>query len=434
MIKKLLSKVKQFGKEGLFHIFGSSVLAKVGGIISSVVVIRKLPKTDYGSYVDAENLYAYFAIFIGLGIASAMIQYCSENVSEGRKNALYRYSLGMGMVGNFILLPLILGVAALKYLGGSTAEAAYLSMLGFLPFFAYADQYLQLVLRVKLKNKAFSRTNMIYTVTHVCGNIVLTLLFGVPGLILSQYLGHAVAALHSVFVLRKEKFFRGISAAEEKLARKDRREYISYSLVCAVTNFTSTALMLLDVTCLGLVLDDPTVLADYKVAATIPSALLFVPKSLMTFYYPKLVRAFSESKARGFKEVKGLIKVYALVNGGIFVCLTVFAPLIIRILYGEKYANVVPIFIILGANYLVCSFKNITGNTIAVLKKVKMNLLFAVLSGVLNIGLNLCLIPSLGSVGAAVATLCVSCCVVAMNTVYLILYAKKPEEPNANTL
>lgn len=63
-MKNLFKKIKQLAKEGLFHIFGSSVIAKVGGIISSVVVIRNLPKAAYGSYVDAENLYAYAAIFI----------------------------------------------------------------------------------------------------------------------------------------------------------------------------------------------------------------------------------------------------------------------------------------------------------------------------------------------------------------------------------
>ena len=425
MLKKFLSKTKQFAREGLFHIFGSSVLAKIGGIVSSVVVIRKLPKIAYGNYVDAENLYSYFAIFIGLGISSAIIQYCSENISESKKNSLYRYSLITGMVGNFILLPLILGVATLKYFTGSPAEATYLSFLSFLPFFAYADQYLQLVLRVKAKNQAFSRTNIIYTFTHVGGNIILTLLFGVPGLIFSQYLGHTVAAIHSLIVLNKEGFLKQIVFPGEKLLQEFKKEYLSYSLVCALTNFASTVLILLDVTCLAIVLNDPTVLADYKVAATIPSALLFVPKSLMTFFYPKLVKAFSTDVKQGLSEIKKLIKVYALINGLIFICLVIFAPLIIRILYGEKYLNIIPIFIILSANLLVCSFKNITGNTIAIIKKVKVNLTFSVVSGVLNICLNICLIPLLGSMGAAIATTVVSVVIVLANILYLINYFKK---------
>ena len=425
MIKNTFSKIKKLGREGLFHIFGSSVLAKIGGIVSSVVVIRKLPKETYGSYVDADNLYSYFAIFIGLGISSAIIQYCSENISDNKKNALYRYSLGMGMVGNLILFPLVLGVAYLKFYTGAKTEALYLALLSLLPFFAYTDQYLQLVLRVKLKNKEFSHTNIIYTVTHVGGNILFTILFGIPGLIFSQYLGHIVASIYSYVVLNKDDFAKQIKANREPLSKSFKKEYLSYSLICAVTNFASTVLILLDVTCLAIVLGDSTVLADYKVAATIPAALIFVPKSMMTFFYPKLVSAFSTSQKQGLSEIRRLIKIYTLINGTIFVALAVFAPLIIRILYGNKYLNIVPIFIILGFNYLICSFKNITGNTIAIIKKVKMNLLFSVVSGILNIVLNLCLIPILGSLGAAVATTAVSITIVCLNVIYLSVYFRK---------
>ena len=53
MFKKILDKVRQFAKEGIFHIFGSRVIAQVGAMISSMVVIRFLEKTEYGYYVDA---------------------------------------------------------------------------------------------------------------------------------------------------------------------------------------------------------------------------------------------------------------------------------------------------------------------------------------------------------------------------------------------
>ena len=424
-MKKLSKKIKQFAKEGLFHIFGSSVLAKIGGIVSSVVVIRDLPKIAYGSYVDAENVYGYVAIFIGLGIASAMIQYCCENITEERRTALYRYSMKLGMLGNVILLPMILLLAGLKYLGGHETQAVYLAMLCGLPFFAYADQYLQLVLRVKRKNAYFARTNMIYTVVYVCGNIVLTLIFGVPGLIASQYLGHTVAAAHSALILRRENFFRVVVDSRDGLERKFRKEYLSYSLTCAVTNFASTALLLLDVTCLSLVMGDTEVLADYKVASTIPLALAFVPKSLATFYYPKLVSAFSEGKKRGVSELGQMAKLSGLLNGGIFIVLILGAPLIVWILYGNKYMNIVPIFRILSVNYLFDAVRNITGNTIAVLKKVKVNLAFSVISGVLKIGLNICLIPVLGSMGAAVSTLMITIFIVVMNGAYLLRCYRK---------
>ena len=425
MLKKLLAKIRGMGKEGLFHIFGSGAFAKIGGLISSVVVIRDLPKAAYGSFVDANNLYSYLAAFIGLGLHNAVMQYCSEKITDDRRHAIYGYSLKTGMLGNFLLTAALLLLSLWKRGRGDTVEAEYLLLMMGLPFLTYIDHYFQIILRVKLKNTDYAKTNMVYVIVHVGGNIAMTLLWGVPGLIGSMYLAHGAAALRSAWVLQKDGLFAGMRATPERLDRKDHREYLSYALVYALTTFASAVLVLLDVTCLGLVLGDAEVLADYKVAATIPSACLFIPGSLTIFYYPKMVQAFSESRAAGANQLRGLVKVYLLVNGIITLVLLVCAPLVVWLVFGNKYMNVVPIFRILSANYLAASMRNLTSHVFAVLKKVKANLFFSILSGVLNIGLNLLLIPILGSPGAAWATLTVTCFVLLLNILYINRYLKK---------
>jgi len=82
--------------------------------------------------------------------------------------------------------------------------------------------------------------------------------------------------------------------------------------------------------------------------------------------------------------------------------------------------NVIPLFQILSVNYLFYCVRNLMGNTIAAIKKVKVNLVFAVISGVLNICLNMLLIPVLGSVGAAVATLIVTIVIAIMDCAYVM--------------
>lgn len=425
MIKQLLDKLRQYAKEGLFHIFGSQVIAQVGGLISSVIVIRQLEKVTYGHYVSASNLYSYLAIFVGLGMASAIMQYCSERVGEQRKNAIYRYSFVVGTWGNLLLVLALFGLSFWKRSVGNGEVAYYLALMWGLLFMAHFSGYMQTVLRVKLNNKAFAYANMSYTGVLLAGNIILTALFGVPGLIFSRYLAYLVQILIYVFVLRKERFWGGVLKETTRLERQERRQILSYSLICALTNFASTILVLLDVTCLDLVLGDPTVLADYNVAATIPSACAFVPSCLMMFFYPKLVRALSESKEAGVSMLKQLSKIYAVVNGFVYLCLALFAPLIIWIIYGQKYMNVIPLFEILSLNYLFYCVRNLTGNVVAAVKKVKMNLVFSVLSGVLNICLNMTLIPWIGSAGAAIATLTVTAFISVLNISYVLRYIRK---------
>lgn len=425
MIKKLLSKLRQYAKEGLFHIFGSQVIAQVGGLISSVIVVRQLEKAAYGHYVSASNLYSYLAIFIGLGMSSAIMQYCSERVTENRKNAVYRYSFYVGSVGNVLIALILLGLSYWKGQGGNYEVAYYLQLMCGLPFVTYVGGYMQVVLRVKLKNQAFSFANMAYSVVLLFGNILFTILFGIPGLICSKYVACMVQVVFCASALHKEHFWSQVSQEESRLQGKEKWQITNYALVCALTNFASSVLVLLDVTCLDMVLGESAVLADYQVAATVPSACTFIPACLMTFFYPKLVRSLSEGKNAGKAAIGQLVKIYAVVNGFVYLCLAVFAPLIIWIIYGPKYMNVIPLFEILSLNYLVYCVRNLMGNVIAAIKKVKINLIFAIMSGVLDICLNLLLIPALGSAGAAVATLAVTTFIAILDVSYVVHYLKK---------
>jgi len=425
MLKDLFQKMKTLANEGLFHIFGSSVLAKMMGLISSVVVVRQLPKVDYGYYVSANNLYSYLAIFIGMGLGSAIIQYCSEQVSQGRKNSIYRHSLLTGGVSNILVFIAILALSFWKQRTGQGEVAYYLRLMCGLPFVVFADSYQQIVLRVKLKNQIFSYANMLHSVVLLVGNVAFTILFGIPGLICSMYLSYVASAAVCSWALFREGFYGNIFRERDKLARQDRKEINSFALICAITNFASTVLVLLDVTCLDLVLGDAAVLADYKVASTIPASCAFIPSCLMTFLYPKLVAAFSRSKQMSFDSLKKLAQLFLGINGLVCVGLCVFAPLIIWAIFGPKYMNVTPIFIILSVEYLVNSARTLLGNVIAVLKKVKINLMLSVVSGFIKIGLNLILIQSLQSVGAAIATLVVSIFVATMELLYLRHYFKQ---------
>lgn len=422
MIDNLRKKIKELMDAGLFHIFGSRVLAQMGGLISSVIVVRNLPKLEYGYYVSATNLYSYLATFIGFGMINAILQYCSEQVSESRKNAIYRYSLSFGMLANGILCAAALLLAQWKAAEGNQEVAFYLRLMCLLPFAEYADTYLQMILRVKLENRVFSYANMVNSAFLLVGNIVFTMLLGIPGLICSIYLAHIASCTVCAVSLNRGRFFGRMLLCGEQLAGRDRREVSGYALTYAVTNFASTVLVLLDVTCLDLVLRDAAVLADYKVASTIPAACVFIPRCLMTFYYPRLVPAFAADKKEGLRRISELAKLSAVINGTAYVCLALFAPVIILIVFGEKYRNVVGLFEILSLNYLVYCVRNITGNMIAVIKKVRVNLLFSTISGLMNVALNLCLIPVFGSAGAAIATLIVTSVITLLNSAYLWRY------------
>ena len=129
-MKKLFLKIKEFAKDGLFHIFGGSVVSKIVGVLSTFFVIRHLDKVAYGEYVSANNLFSYFTTFVGLGLANAALQYCSENISTQKKNGIHNYSLWMGSLSNILVAAAIVVMALVKGWMGDRNEAYYLCRRG----------------------------------------------------------------------------------------------------------------------------------------------------------------------------------------------------------------------------------------------------------------------------------------------------------------
>jgi len=71
------------------------------------------------------------------------------------------------------------------------------------------------------------------------------------------------------------------------------------------------------------------------------------------------------------------------------------------------------------------SFRIPAGNVIASVRKVKINLYNSILSGVLNILLDIVLIYKFGSIGAAIATTSIFIISSIISNVYLFIYFKK---------
>lgn len=422
-IKKTIIKCEQ---GGLFHIFGSSVLSEIGGLISSIVVIRHLPKLLYGQYVDANNLYSYLAVFIGFGLGSAVMQYCNEPIDSNEKNAIYRFSFRAGMLFNIVLGIITVFFAFLKQQAGHSDVAYYLILMSALPLATYLTTLTQIILRVRRANKLYSATNVILTVARVVGNILFTYLWSVTGLIFSTYASYIVSTVGAVACLKRDGFFTSYAVKKVDLPTKRKWEIARYAIICAVTNFTSTMLSLLDITCLGIVLSDSTVLADYHVAAVIPSACMFIPAGLITYLYPHMVEKCAMGRVEAYQETKRLLRVFLIVTAIITLCCILIGPFAIRIIYGEKYANVIPVFRILCLNFFVFGgIRKILGNTLAALKKVNINFIHTSLTGVLNIVLNLALIPRYGAIGAAIATVMATTIVAVLELSYLYRYFKK---------
>lgn len=421
MIKKLVYILK----DGLFHILTGSFFGKFIGFLSSIFVIRYLPVKEYGIYVSASNFYSYITVFIGMGFSGAILQYCSEIRSQGQKNDLCCYAIKKGTVFNFILCIIIL----LYSIFGNTSEEkerVYLGCLAFLPFISYICDFFQVQLRVHNLNKEYSYVGGMSAILTFVSNLILSRIIGVLALIITPYIVNLLTFYISTWFLKKRNMLDINFASYKILPYEIKREFATYSLGISFTNFTSVMLTLLDVTCLGLVLGDMEILAEYKVATAIPTAMLFIPDAFIVYYYPKLVSLYNSDIKMFVKEVKFAQVILLIISFFISFLMFNLSDFIIIAVYGEKYSDSAIIFRILCINYFVyCSFRKFYGNLIAMIRKIKVNFINTLLSGIINIILNLFLIEKMGSMGAAVATLIVSGFTTCISMGYLKFHLKR---------
>ena len=146
--------------------------------------------------------------------------------------------------------------------------------------------------------------------------------------------------------------------------------------------------------------------------------------------YPYLAKRREDKKWIGktyFKLIIGL----GVINLIITIILIMFAPLIIKIIFGENYLDCVPAFRILSFGYFIAgTFRVPAGNTLFALKKLKVNLINSILSGVVNIVLDIVLILKYGHIGAAIATVTVFIVssIIANGYIYYYVYIEKEGE------
>lgn len=424
-MNRYFEKTKTLFRTGFFHIFGGSVINKILGFFSTAVLVRILTKTEYGVFTCAWNIYSIVLLANGMGMESGVLQLCSEHSGDlSYARRVCGYGTRFGLLFDCLLMGVLLAVGLFVPLSiGGAGEL--LVLLAALPMGKLLFSITASHLRAQKQNQAYAWFSVSNTLLVFGATAAGALLLRQKGLVLGYYWAYAISALLALRWIKAPLFSR-----EGKVDRAERRSLLSISFVSMCNNGLSQLLYLLDVFVLGILTASEDILASYRVATIIPTALSFIPTSLAMYVYPYFAQMRNDGKwcMRKYQQILlGLGFVNLLICGGLFL----FAPWIIRLFFGEVYLDAVPVFRILSLNYFFSgTFRTISGNLLVTQRKLKFNLYVAVFSGVLNIVADYILIRLWGSVGAAFATMLVVLVTGLLNTVYLIHTFRKQKNPS----
>ncbi|WKL45999.1 flippase [Flavobacterium pectinovorum] len=143
----------------------------------------------------------------------------------------------------------------------------------------------------------------------------------------------------------------------------------------------------------------------YSVSTRFTELWYFIPSIFATSFFPKLVEKFSSNRDNYYSVCLKLLKLLFAISFSIAVFFSFFSEFIISFLYGQEYVmSVFALQISIWTGIFV--FWGVAAGNILVIENLNKHNLIKSLQGlVLNIILNLILIPKYGINGAAIATL-----------------------------
>ena len=349
----------------------------------------------------------------GFGMSSAVLQVCSEKCDGEARLRVYEYGLGFGAKVNIALGGLVILIALLVPLKIEGANR-YLALMCLMPLLSFIPDLQKTYLRAELRNAEYAYANTFSTAAIFVLSVILTLLVQASGLIFAQYIAFVVTA-----VLLRKRFGVPLGTKSE-ISAEDRRSLVGIGGISMVNNGLSSLMYHLDIFVLGLVIANENVIAAYKVATTIPTALEFIPTSVVIYVYPYFSRN-RDDRPWLLSNFKKLVVALGSVNLLIAAGLYILAPFLISLIFGKQYIDAVSPFRILVVSYFFAgTFRIISGNLLITQRKLKFNTFVAVLSSAMNTVMNVFFINAWQSNGAAAATLATAVVTGILDTVYLL--------------
>ncbi|EKF86368.1 flippase [Methanobacterium formicicum] len=154
---------------------------------------------------------------------------------------------------------------------------------------------------------------------------------------------------------------------------------------------------------LGLFVSD-AVLGYYTVAETLTSAFKGLISPISQAIYPYISRLQSENPIKAKKDLKKILIVMGTLTFILSIVVALCAPILIKLLAGENYAQSIPILQILIFTVFAVGINNVLGiqGLVAFGYKEKFSKII-VFAGIFNVIILVGLIILLGSIGAAIA-------------------------------
>lgn len=420
IIKNIAQKFKN-NKEArnASWLIGGKIAQIVLSFFVSILTARYLGPSNYGtiSYVNA--YVAFFTSLCTLGINSVIIKDFVEKPQE--QGEAVGTTLAMRFVSSFLSVIMIMCIVnVVDHDEPTTIVVAALCSVSLLfQAFDTFNYWFQSRYESKITSIA---TFVAYAATALYRLVLLALHKDVEWFAFATSVDYIVLGAILLYSYRKyngPKLSITVEKGKSLLGRS--YHYILSGMMVAIYGQTDKFMLkqMLDETSVGY----------YSLASSVNLMWVFVLQAIIDSMYPTIMRLYEKDREQFDRKNRQLYAIVIYVSMAAATCFVLFAPLVIRILYGDAYIPAVgPLRIITW--YTIFSYLGVARNAWIVCENKQKYLKHMYLSAAfINIGLNYLMIPVWGASGAALASLVTEIC-----TSMILPYFIKELRPNVKLM
>jgi O-antigen/teichoic acid export membrane protein len=373
-----------------------TISLRVLNFVSMLAVARLLGDVGLGQYSTVFAFVGLFGVFFELG----MFEYVQREIA--RDHARVRV-----LFGNLVLLRLLLAFAGCLLITGLAAFVGY-EAVQITAVFLLTATFLFAAILAPLQTLFFAHERFGPPITvSVIGQLLVAILnvalLLLGGGLLSLFLVGFIVMPIQIAILISEVRKLGVRRADLRASPGEWPSMIRAGLPFALTSLALNYTFGFDIVILGFFRED-AVVGWYNAAYRLVFTLVGLASGFLAAVGPSLARQYGHDAGEVHTWVRSSVRWMAFFLLPMTVGVSVLSPQIIAVLYGSAFQPSAGVLALICWDVPFLMFNTLSNNIVVAAGLERLSARIFLTSLLLNVALNLLLIPTFGMYGAAAAT------------------------------
>ena len=394
--------------KGTGIVFIGTIIGMLLGFIGRIILVRYITQTEYGIYCLALVIISIFVTISTLGLgegSTRYIAYFRGKKEEGKVKGVISSSLKIAIIASISLAAISFFIS--DFISVNIFHTLELSTP--LKIFSIAIPFTVLINVFIAIFRGFDRVDARVYFQDILRPVLYLLfliavvLFGLSfiGMIYAYVSSIAITCTVLVIYIVKKS---PLSIGKTGVANSMTKELLIFSAPLLAVGMLWMVMSWADTLMLGY-FKTPDVVGVYNAALPLAGLLSMTLSSMNFIYIPIISQLYSKNLINELKRSYIILtKWIFLMTLPIFFVLFLFPDVVLNLLFGSRYIGAAVALQILAFGFFINISLGFTGNTLLVLGKTNFLMWTFVISAIINIILNMVLIPPMGIIGASIAS------------------------------